>query len=275
MLIFSRFKNIIPIVFAMTLMVMANSCSTGINSSESLFAAIEKQYYGSWFTDVRFMLSVTKMKDGNVEKRSTYSGEYVYPAQSIIKTDIQNNNGYIHKNDSVFTFTNGLLTSQHPANNDFILTAMDIFNSTKKDIMSRLEELNEVNISEFCRYNRNDDNFYIVGIPEYSDKYADSSQIWFDSKTLFPVKYIKNKDGHIYQIDIENYIQIGGTGWIPQKITFTRDNEVKVVERIYDVVIPVYEKSELTLDNFCDSETINEKQLDSKYNFYINFMVEP
>lgn len=271
----SQIKNIILTVIAALLLMSMTSCTTRINSAKSLFAAIEKQYYGTWFTNVRFMLSITKMKDGDVEKRSTYSGEYVYPAQAIIKTDLQNDDGYIFKNDTIFTFTNGLLVSQQPGNNDFMLTVMDIFNSTKDSITSRFEKLNIVNTSEFCRYTDNDKKFYILGIPEYSDEYADSSQLWFDTKTLFPVKFIEHKNGHVFKMDIENYIQVGGTGWIPQKVTYTKDNEVKVVERIYDVVIPVYEKSELSLDNFCDNETMNEKQLDSKYNFSINFMVEP
>ncbi len=256
------------------MLLSAVSCSD-IRSSETLFKSIEKRYNGTWFTNIRFMLSIAKINNNGIEERATYRAEYVFPSQAIIKTDILNDNGYLFKNDTVISFKNGVAVSQRHGNNDFLWISMDIFNNSAKEIRESIGKMQIVDLEQFCTHTENDNKYYILGIPEYNDEYKNANQIWFDAKTLFPHKIQKTRDNHVLQLVYDNYIQVGGTGWIPQKITFKKDGQVNILEHLYDVSIPLYEKNNLTIDDFCHNETINERQLNPKSSFAINLVVEP
>jgi len=270
--------NRILVLLAISLIsiLSATSCSK-ITSTKSLFSAIEKRYECNWFNNIRYMISVIRFDDDNTEKRSTCSAEYVRPSQHILKTDIVNDDGYIYINDSIYAFAGGELVSSRADINDFVLVIMDIYGMSASDAMNRIKDSGIVNTSEFCSYtDTTGRKYYIVGIDEYNENNMNMNQIWFDSQTLLPRMVQRTKaDGHLYAIKFDNFIQVGGCGWIPQKITYAKDCKVKIIERIYDAIIPIYEKKKLSVGNFCDNETLNEMQLDPNSNFSLNFMVEP
>ena len=270
--------NRILVLLAISLIsiLSATSCSK-ITSTKSLFSAIEKRYECNWFNNIRYMISVIRFDDDYTEKRSTCSAEYVRPSQHILKTDIVNDDGYIYINDSIYAFAGGELVSSRADINDFVLVIMDIYGMSASDAMNRIKDSGIVNTSEFCSYtDTTGRKYYIVGIDEYNENNMNMNQIWFDSQTLLPRMVQRTKaDGHLYAIKFDNFIQVGGCGWIPQKITYAKDCKVKIIERIYDAIIPIYEKKKLSVGNFCDNETLNEMQLDPNSNFSLNFMVEP
>ncbi len=271
-----RNRTFVLLAIGMIFLLSATSCSN-ITSTKSLFSAIEKRYECNWFNNIKYMISVIRFDDDNTEKRSTCSAEYVRPSQHILKTDMINDDGYIYINDTIYAFVGGELVSSRPDINDFVLVVMDLYGMTAKDAINRINDFGIANTAEFCSYTDTADHkYYIVGIDNYNDNTVNKNQIWFDSKTLLPKMVQRTKDdGHKYAITFDNFIQVGGTGWIPQKITYSKDDKVKIVERIYDAVIPIYEKKKLSVDNFCSDETLNEMQLDPNSNFSLNFMVEP
>ncbi len=271
-----RNRTFVLLAIGMIFLLSATSCSN-ITSTKSLFSAIEKRYECNWFNNIKYMISVIRFDDDNTEKRSTCSAEYVRPSQHILKTDMINDDGYIYINDTIYAFVGGELVSSRPDINDFVLVVMDLYGMTAKDAINRINDFGIANTAEFCSYTDTADHkYYIVGIDNYNDNTVNKNQIWFDSKTLLPKMVQRTKDdGHKYAITFDNFIQVGGTGWIPQKIMYSKDDKVKIVERIYDAVIPIYEKKKLSVDNFCSDETLNEMQLDPNSNFSLNFMVEP
>lgn len=277
MKILFRNRTFVLLTIGIIFLLSASSCSN-IRSTKSLFSAISKRYETNWFSNIRYMISVVKFTDDNTEKRSTCSAEYVRPSQHIIKTDLVNDDGYIYNNDTIYAFKNGEMVSANPGINDFVLVVLDLYGMKADDAIARLDRSGIVNTSEFCTYQdpETEKKSYIVGISNYNDDTKNSNQIWFDSETLLPqmVQRTRN-DGKLHLIRFDNYIQVGGSGWLPQKITYSVDNKDRIIERIYDAVIPIYERKEISVDNFCDNETINEMQLNPNSNFSLNFMVEP
>ena len=270
-------RTFVLLAIGMIFLLSATSCSN-ICSTKTLFSAIGKRYENNWFSNVRYMISVVKFADDNTEKRSTCSAEYVRPSQHIIKTDFVNDDGYIYNNDTIYVFKNGEMVSSNPGINDFVLVVLDLYGMKATDAIDRLESASFVNTSEFCTYKDTATNkkSYIVGISDYGEATRDCNQIWFDSETLLPQMVQRTRaDGYLHSVRFDNYIQVGGCGWLPQKITYSMDGKVKIIERIYDAVIPIYERKEISIDNFCDNETINERQLNPNSNFSLNFMVEP
>ncbi|MBO4613931.1 MAG: hypothetical protein J5709_02305 [Bacteroidales bacterium] len=271
-----RNRTFVVLAIGLLFLLSATSCSN-ITSTKSLLSAIEKKYECNWFNNIRYMISVIRFDDDNSEKRSTCSAEYVRPSQHILKTDMINDDGYIYINDTIYAFAGGEMVSSRPDINDLVLVVMDLYGMSAKDAENRLNESGIVNTSDFCSYTDTADRkYYIVGIDDYNNNTMNMNQIWFDSRTLLPRMVQRTKiDGHIYAITFDNFIQVGGTGWIPQKITYSKDGKVKIIERIYDAVIPIYEKTNLSVENFCDNATINERQLSPNSNFSLNIMVEP
>lgn len=267
------------IIFVLTIAVLllsVSSCSK-IRSSEKLFTEIEKKYNDNWYKDVKFMISATKIMNDSTESRHTYSAEYVYPSQLLVKTDIVANDGFLYRNDSINKFTNGELDTTHYYMNKLV-HLIDVYVQNHEKNLANIDKLGIEDASEFCDYEINGRKFYILGISEISQDTSDESiisQIWFDAKTLLPDHAMEQRNGHVYEIQFENFIQIGGTGFIPQKITYKKDGEARIIERIYDIVVPIYEKDSITVDNFCDNETINEKQMNQNTNISVNFMLEP
>ena len=270
-------KTCFLLTIGIVFLLSASSCSN-IRSTKSLFSAISKRYETNWFSNIRYMISVVKFTDDNTEKRSTCSAEYVRPSQHIIKTDLVNDDGYIYNNDTIYAFKNGEMVSSNPGVNDFVLVVLDLYGMKSDDAIARLERSGIVNTSEFCTYTDSETGkkSYIVGISDYSDETKDCNQIWFDAENLLPqmVQRIRN-DGQLHSVRFDNYIQVGGSGWLPQKISYSVNGQVRIIERIYDAVIPIYERKKISVDNFCDNETINEMQLNPNSNFSLNFMVEP
>ena len=271
-----RNRTFILLTIGIFILLSATSCSN-ITSTKSLFSAIEKRYERNWFNNIRYMISVIRYNDDNSEKRRTCSAEYVRPSQHILKTDMVNDDGYIYINDTIYAFTSGELVSARADINDFVLVVMDLYGMSANDAIDRINATGLAKTSDFCTYtDSTDKKYYIVGINEYNDNTLNMNQIWFDSKSLLPHMVQKTKnDGHRYTITFDNYIQVGGCGWIPQKITYSKDGKVRIIERIYDAVIPIYEKSNISIENFCDNETINERQLSPNSNFSLSIMVEP
>ncbi len=271
-----RNKTFVLLAIGIIFLLSASSCSN-ITSSKSLFSAIEKKYEHNWFNNIRYMISVIRFDDDNSEKRSTCSAEYVRPSQHILKTDMINDDGYIYINDSIYAFSGGELVSARADVNDFVLVVMDLYGMTADDAINHINNSGLANTSDFCSYtDTTGHKYYIVGISEYSDDTKNENQIWFDSQTLLPRMVMRNKtDGHRYAITFDNFIQVGGCGWIPQKITYSKDDKVRIIERIYDAVIPIYERTSISIENFCDNETINERQLSPNSNFSLSIMVEP
>ena len=170
------------------------------------------------------------------------------------------------------------MVSANPGINDFVLVVLDLYGMKADDAVARLERSEIVNTSDFCTYTDSETKkkSYIIGISDYNDNTLNSNQIWFDSETLLPQMVLRTRnDGKLHSIRFDNYIQVGGCGWLPQKITYSVDGQVRIIERIYDAIIPIYERKEISVDNFCDNETINEMQLNPNSNFSLNFMVEP
>lgn len=271
-----RNKTFVMLAIGIIFLLSASSCSN-ITSSKSLFSAIEKKYEHNWFNNIRYMISVIRFDDDNSEKRSTCSAEYVRPSQHILKTDMINDDGYIYINDSIYAFSGGELVSARADVNDFVLVVMDLYGMTADDAINHINNSGLANTSDFCSYTDTAGHkYYIIGISEYSDDTKNENQIWFDSQTLLPRMVMRNKtDGHRYAITFDNFIQVGGCGWIPQKITYLKDDKVRIIERIYDAVIPIYERTSISIENFCDNETINERQLSPNSNFSLSIMVEP
>ena len=269
-------RTFVLLTIGLICLLSATSCSN-ITSTKSLFSAVEKRYECNWFNNIRYMISVIRFDDNNTEKRSTCSAEYVRPSQHILKTDMVNDDGYIYINDTIYAFASGEMVSSRADINDFVLVVMDLYGMNASDAVSRINDSGLANASEFCCYTDSTGNkYYIVGIDEYNENTLNTNQIWFDSQTLLPHMVQRTKkDGHRYAILFDNFIQVGGSGWIPQKITYAKDGNVKIIERIYDAVIPIYEKKKLSVDNFCSNESLNELQLDPNSNFSLNFMVEP
>ncbi len=271
-----RNRTFVLLAIGLCFLLSATSCSN-ITSTKSLFSAIEKKYECNWFNNIRYMISVIRFDDDNSEKRSTCSAEYVRPSQHILKTDMINDDGYIYINDTIYAFAGGEMVSSRPDINDLVLVVMDLYGMPAKDAISRINATGLVNTSDFCTYTDSTNRkYYIVGINDLNSNTLNTNQLWFDSQSLLPRKVQRTKiDGHRYSITFDNYIQVGGCGWIPQKITYSKDDQVKIIERIYDAVIPIYEKTNLSVENFCDNATINERQLSPNSNFSLNIMVEP
>ena len=271
-----RNRTFILLAIGVFFLLSATSCSN-ITSTKSLFSAIEKRYERNWFNNIRYMISVIRFNDDNSEKRSTCSAEYVRPSQHILKTDMVNDDGYIYINDTIYAFTSGELVSARADINDFVLVVMDLYGMSSKDAIDRINATGLANTSEFCSYTDSTNRmYYIVGINDYNNSTMNANQLWFDSQTLLPRKVQRTKiDGHRYTITFDNFIQVGGSGWIPQKITYSKDDQIKIIERIYDAVIPIYERKNISIENFCDNETINERQLSPNSNFSLSIMVEP
>lgn len=264
-------------ILLMAVSLLVSSCSN-INSADRLFSAIEKKYKCNGFNDVRYMISTIKINDDGSEIRSTCSGEYVRPSQHMLKTNLLNDDGYISKNDSIFAFVNGELVSSEARVNDFIVVVLDIYGMPADSAINRLESIGIANTSKFCEYTdeQTKKKSYIVGIDEYSDATASENQLWYDAVTLLPTVIQRNgADNHLYTITLENYVQVSGSGWIPQKITYHKDNQTKIIERIYDAVIPIYEKQNLSVETFCDSETFNDRHFSPNSNFSLSVIVEP
>ena len=79
----------------------------------------------------------------------------------------------------------------------------------------------------------------------------------------------------MYAAEFENYIQVSGSGYLPQKIVYFKDGKQRIIKRIYDAYIPINEKKELSVENICNYDTFNDLQQNPNSNFSLNIIVDP
>lgn len=265
--------HITQIVLIILLSILFVSCDKHRNSI-SLFEEIEERYNGNWYENIRFKLSVVDYKDNEIVDKSTYLAEFVCPQQAIIKTDIINEDGLLFLFDSVYEVKNGCITRTLPENSQFLWIGMNVANMTVEENIELFKNMDFVDIDKFCTHYEGDTKYYIIGIPEYNEEYKDSNQLWFDAKTLIPCRSVKQRFGSTYSLVYENFTQVFGKGYIPQKISYYVNDELVTIQRIYDIYVPFIEKKQLTVEDFCDNETLNEKQMNPCQDFDIHIVVE-
>ncbi|MCF0205938.1 MAG: hypothetical protein HUK15_00795, partial [Bacteroidales bacterium] len=170
---------------AMLCALLSGTSCDRINSSEKLFKQIEERYSNNWYSNVRFKMSISRIING-YETRNSCSAEYLFPSQLIIKSNPLTDDGFLYRNDSIYSFMNGELVGSAANSTDPILISLDAFNYKDGQIKNTIETKFHVNTEKFCTYTDTATNkkMYIVGIDKI-DQETTEGNIWFDKETLF------------------------------------------------------------------------------------------
>ncbi|MDR2011047.1 MAG: hypothetical protein LBQ22_11280 [Bacteroidales bacterium] len=244
------------------------SCGGRINSSESLFRAIEKKYNGRWFDHIKFCRTVKYFDNNEIVKTEKWISEYKYPGQSIIKINHENSqNGYLYRNDSVYIFENNKIAISRKHKYDILIFCMDIYNIPHKNLNNSFTELGfDMKKFHVAKNKNNGNTCYVLGA-EKGDLTSD--QIWFNTKNLLVEKVIKNVDDGIMETCYDNYINVSSIGWVNQNVSIKVNDEMYFLGSSYDIIIPDEQKREILISDFLNNNLAIDNLLfedfDNKY----------
>lgn len=240
------------------LILSLGSCTNKIDSTESMMKEIADRYNGKWFKQIKFNHTTSFYENDTVVKTESWSEEYNYPSQLIVKTNAKNStDGQLYRNDSVYVFEDNEIAVNQKMIHDLLILSIDIYNMPLDKIMNRLEDL-DYDISKFREDTYKGRKTYVIGAEKGN---TTTNQFWYDAENLYLVKTIKNTPYGLQEITLNNYINIDGQGWIEQEMVVEMNSKLYLKEKYYNIQIPVNSKTDIKVSDFRNFNISVEKTI--------------
>ncbi len=193
-----------------------NLALSQINNTESLVNAIYKRYHGKVNQNISFIQVNSYYKADGTKEIETAFEAFHFPGK--FRLDIGpgiNHNGYIQKEDSIYSFENGKLSVRKKQAHEMILFYGDMFFIKPEITLERLKNLG-YDLSKFREDNFKGESVYVIGANKGDNI---SKQFWIDKDDFFLVRQIGVENELGQKEDIQYFEhEIVGKTWIESKI---------------------------------------------------------
>jgi hypothetical protein len=201
----------------------------------SLMKAVAARYGGKWYRRVTFSQTVEHYENGRQVKSEIWDEEYRFPARlTIYFTPGDTSSRYICRNDSVFEYSNGVLTEAGQRTHDAVILGMDIYSMPYPEIMKRWGDLTY----DTCKFHTavcDGRKYFVVGALEGDTL---SSQVRFDAESLLFAGMRRQTPEGIREVRMLDYVQLpGNAGLINTAVEFRLNGNIYMREKYFNIKV--------------------------------------
>jgi len=205
-----------------------------IETPDDLIAAMQARYAGNWYETLTFEQETIQYRaDGSADTATWHEALQVPGRLRIDIGDRAEGNGLIFRNDSLFSFQNGLQVNAQPTIHPLLLLGFDVYFLSPEAVQAGLDSLG-FDRSVMHQTIWQDRPVYVVGAAEGD---LSAPQFWVDQKHLYFVRLLQPVGpGGVQTQDVRfNSYERQGGGWVAPEVLFYVDSTLVMVERYKDV----------------------------------------
>lgn len=198
---------------------------------------MRERYAGRWPESVTFVQKSTfHQPDGSTREETWYEA---IASPSMLRIDIapvEQGNGIIFRNDSLYRFKSGSLAAATRQIHPLLVLSRAVYFVPTDETVAKLRELG-FDLTKLREDTWQGRPVYVVGA-DAGD--LESPQFWIDQERLYFVRLIrpvKQKPGATEEIQFNRYQPLGG-GWIEGEVIFNLDGRLAFHEEYFDVRQP-------------------------------------
>jgi outer membrane lipoprotein-sorting protein len=221
-----------PFIFLLAALLSVNTISPPkINSTESLIAAMHRQYQGKWPRTYTFTQHNTHYAADTVLKKTIWQEAIQFPDKFRIDFSLPEGNAVIFSGDSVYNFKGRTLQSRQYRINHLIMLTGGIHFLKQQEALRKLEEAG-FKTEIFREDTWQGRKAYVVGASRGDEK---SSQFWIDAENLYLLRVLTlMPDGRLQDGHFGKHIRTAG-GWIETEVLFFMDGKKVQLEEYKEV----------------------------------------
>ncbi|MFH2094799.1 MAG: hypothetical protein ABIJ16_03785 [Bacteroidota bacterium] len=221
------FENIPVFLCVLLLSGMPDLITAQPETGEKLVSMMYERYHTSWFRQVSFTQTANFYSNDTLVKSETWYEAYRFPGMLLIKfNDLKGGDGMLFRNDSVYSFKNGEISTAGKRIHDLILLSLDIYLQDPETSLAKIREQGyDPGKLSMGKYRGKD--IYIVG-----DSLTNC--FWIDAENLLFLKMHKKTEKGLEEVLFDGYIRSGG-GWIEQEVYFYLDGKLRMDEKYENI----------------------------------------
>jgi outer membrane lipoprotein-sorting protein len=220
---------------ALFLTVSTTARADKIKTSEDLIAAMQKKYAKSWYKTLTFKQKTTNFSDDGTKKESIWYEALSVPGKLRIDFDpINEGNGILFVNDTIYSFKDGAQANTRPFVHPLLVLGFDIYFLSQQDALKKLKDL-KFDLAVMHEDTWQGRPVYVVGAKEGDLK---SQQFWIDKQNLYFVRMLgpAGKDGTLTQeTQFNKYFKVKGGGWVSPEVVFMINGKPRTTEEYTEV----------------------------------------
>ncbi len=202
-----------------------------LSSAEAVLKVMRDRYSPSWYRSVTFtQKTVTFQKDGSKKEAIWYEFMKIPGQLRIEFAPVEEGNGILFKNDSLFAFEKGTLKSARPIIHPLLLLGFDTYALPTEETIRKLVKLG-YNLSLFHESVWQGRPVYVIGAAKGDER---RKQFWIDKERLVFVRSLEpspRDSTAISEVQFNDYKKLEG-GWIGAEVLFLQ-NARRTMEEYY------------------------------------------
>jgi hypothetical protein len=215
--------------------------STAVTDGEGVVRAMFERYQNRWYRTMTFRQTTTMTRGTTVPSTQTWYEALSLPGR--LRIDFGNpegGNGLLSRNDSIYNFAAGKVTSADTGFNPLLVLGFDVYAQPPEQTISILRHLG-YQMSRMHTATLDGKAAYVVGASSTFD--STSKQFWIErDRLLFIRSREKNAAGQQSEIRFTDYVQ-AGDGWVARQVWQTIGGSPRLHEEYADI------KSDVPLDS--------------------------
>lgn len=219
------------LVFITATLVISTGLLSQPKSGVDIIQMMYNRYSQTWFHTVKFGQIATFYKNDSIEKTETWYESYLYPGNLIIKFEkSDSDNGILFRNDSLYSFKDGQITTKKLRIHDLVLLSLDAYVQEPEVTIKKLF-FQGYDINKFSIVNSEGVDYYVIGAQEND---SISNQFWIDTENLLFYRMIKTTEKGREMVVFDKYEKYGG-GWIEKEVYFYLNGKLSMDEKYFDI----------------------------------------
>jgi len=204
-------------------------------SPTEVLAAMKAAYAGTWYRNLTFVQTTIQYTPDGLADTTAWFEALELPGKLRIDIgDPVSGNSWIFRNDSIYVFTQGVLSDARPTLHPLLLLGFDAYFMETNTLVGKLDSLGfDVSVlSDTTWQNR---PVWIIGANRGD---TGAQQFWIDKERLCFVRLLQQVNGTSQQdVRFNNYRQLGG-GWVAPDVEFYIDGRLQLREAYHDMATP-------------------------------------
>lgn len=205
-----------------------------LTSAEAVLKAMRDRYSSSWYRSVTFtQKTITFQKDGTKKEAIWYEFMRVPGQLRIEFAPVEEGNGILFKDDSLFVFEKGGRTSARPLIHPLLVLGFDVYSLSTDKTIAKLKTLG-YNLSIMHERSWQGRPVYVIGASPGDER---TKQFWIDKERLVFVRSLEPspRDSSIVsEVQFNDYKRFEG-GWIGAEVLFLQNGRRTMEEYYSDI----------------------------------------
>lgn len=214
--------------------ILMASCTSKVENGQDVIRLMKEKYNNTYLENFTFSQHVKEYENDSVTLKTIWHEAYSYPGNLIIKMDSFNSgSGYVFNQDTLYVLNNNHVDFKMENINDLVVLGFDVYPDPIEKTVKRLTKQG-YDFSKVFETTVNNRPVYCVGA---SNENENTNRFYIDKENLYFIKYIKNTDHGISEVEFTDYEKVGDQ-LLATKVIFLNNGNLVMTEEYYDIKLP-------------------------------------